>query len=791
MRISCLIAILFCLTNAFSQNLKFTDHLIERLDQGVGLLKNIDFDGDGDKDFVQGTIFDLGQGLEFKWYENVNGEFRVKYINGFDEPVSFDTPFSFFKNNNSEVFDIYIYDYLNNKIIQYHQDPQNKFSRNKFFDIPSSSISNFEIININNDNSPDLVVFEKNEDIVSLIIYINNGNSFTRIDLGIDYDNLTPFNMRLYTEIYLQDMNSDGLMDIVYSGRELVDEDEPGTYDDYIIYLKNNGDTSFEKINVGRLTNLIQNYGHDFVTNLFTFYDIDNNGLFDIYYTDNIDFRSKPHVFNQDIEDNFIKNTIDISLPNSRQKIHVINQKNDQNIDLISTPLDPSGHRFVNYHKNNGDNTYSSTTLFSTVNNGNVIVTDIDHNGLEDIVISENFKLYQYKQTPSLDFQRKEFSNEFYGEIKLLETYNFNNDRHKEIIAVSIETSRLYMYLNHESFNFDKILIDDVDDIIAGIASIDFNNDGLQDILTIANEDFSAPAVLNWYENVNSEYFRKNTITTLDGDIHNFYSRAQFKDLDNDGDFDIIINGEFSLDWYENTDNKFSKSKRIINNWAFADQDYNFIDFDSDGDIDITYSAKECHFIRCFFSTVWFEMNDNHDYIKHNIIDKTDRYYKTFKPADINNNGLIDFIVVDENFEQFIWINQGSGYQIVPFSDFFIPTTTTRGGISLNDINKDGLIDIISFNKIFINQGDLHFSETEIDHNFTAFSSYKKLLVDINSDGLTDILFDLERFFGGIKLLKQVSGNVERIPAIGFWFLVLLILLIILTTKFLIKKDLR
>jgi hypothetical protein len=69
-----------------------------------------------------------------------------------------------------------------------------------------------------------------------------------------------------------------------------------------------------------------------------------------------------------------------------------------------------------------------------------------------------------------------------------------------------------------------------------------------------------------------------------------------------------------------------------------------------------------------------------------------------------------------------------------------IDTTLAKANLSLFDFNGDGLIDLIVNSRVYINQGDFHFIESN-DFFEYDYSSRFNFVVDVNNDGYYDILF--------------------------------------------------
>ncbi|MFA6306294.1 MAG: FG-GAP-like repeat-containing protein [Patescibacteria group bacterium] len=118
--------------------------------------------------------------------------------------------------------------------------------------------------------------------------------------------------------------------------------------------------------------------------------------------------------------------------------------------------------------------------------------------------------------------------------------------------------------------------------------------------------------------------------------------------------------------------------------------------------------------------------------------------------AEVNGDGLIDVIT-----DPYVYTNDGDGTGWT-VTDYNMPVYSTNQysndlGVRIADVNGDGLADILqsteSENKVYIKSGSdtgwIYDSNYTIPEDF-IFSGYKDAgvrLVDVNGDGLTDIIF--------------------------------------------------
>ncbi len=197
-------------TTTFSQNFSCIEHNIKN--QGTSFLyfQAIDIDNDGDKDFFPSYNYDTNNS-KLKWYENINGEMQVKFIDGF----SSNAIVKFGKLNNVGLVDIYSNDSVNNIFYIHRQVSLGVFQKEMFYQHPASLFDGYEMADFNNDSNTDFVMYEYDatNNVFDLFVYVNNNGTFTKTNL-----NTTGVNFSMepaYQDIYLKDINEDGFMDIV------------------------------------------------------------------------------------------------------------------------------------------------------------------------------------------------------------------------------------------------------------------------------------------------------------------------------------------------------------------------------------------------------------------------------------------------------------------------------------------------------------------------------------------------------------------------------------------------
>lgn len=130
--------------------------------------------------------------------------------------------------------------------------------------------------------------------------------------------------------------------------------------------------------------------------------------------------------------------------------------------------------------------------------------------------------------------------------------------------------------------------------------------------------------------------------------------------------------------------------------------------------------------------------------------------------GDIDGDGDIDFISSASNKEFFqLYKNNGDNtYELIE-----VPNNNGRETLAMADINNDGLVDIIcTTNTILLQQPDGTFVEEFINDASSIETYYRCNIVDMDGDGLLDIVaLNYKSFDFDLMILKN-KGNLEFEP---------------------------
>lgn len=245
-------------------------------------------------------------------------------------------------------------------------------------------------------------------------------------------------------------------------------------------------------------------------------------------------------------------------------------------------------------------------------------------------------------------------------------------------------------------------------------------------------------------------------------------------DVDGDGFVDIISASAIDkkIAWYKNIDGQGSFGSEQIISMETTAVNLEMHDVDGDGLDDLV-------FYNWLNKIIWLKNLDGTGaFSGENIITTNDSMYN-YKLCDFNGNGHLDIIAILYNTtdnERLVWFENTDGQGTFSEENLITVGNFFNGNLALEDLNNDGLKDIItSVDDGFLpskivwmeNLGNGNYGVQTDIFEFLFLSSWTQVIglytADLNSDGLNDILIDTGNDdlpeTNGLYWLQNSDGN--------------------------------
>jgi len=223
-----------------------------------------------------------------------------------------------------------------------------------------------------------------------------------------------------------------------------------------------------------------------------------------------------------------------------------------------------------------------------------------------------------------------------------------------------------------------------------------------------------------------------------------FNGDAEWGDFDKDGDFDILLSGDYSTYIYTNNgDCSFERQNSIglSRSWSFAWGDY-----DNDDDLDILltgYNSTEGTYTKIYKNI------GNGNFLEQTNISLAGVYISSIDWGDYDNDGDLDILLTgdDGSYNEISKIYKNNGDNTFSEQTGISLTGVRYSSVAWGDYNNDNYLDILltgsgengSISKIYKNNGNGDFKE-QTNIPLKAVNGGSAAWGDYNNDNYLDIL---------------------------------------------------
>lgn len=341
----------------------------------------------------------------------------------------------------------------------------------------------------------------------------------------------------------------------------------------------------------------------------------------------------------------------------------------------------------------------------------NIAVTDIDDDGLLDVIVCDDKKnaISWIRQYPAGTYSETIVADGLIAPAHV-QVIDFDNDGDKDLMIAVLgalfpndkKIGSVVVLENDGTNHFKKQVVAENIARVSDVRAGDLNGDGDMD-LAVAQFGYNNGET-RWIENLGKWKFQSHILQNLSGSINVIAT-----DIDKDGDLDIV--SLVSQEWEEIycfiNDGKGNFTTKLIwgsNNEDFGSSSIFISDVDKDGDEDLLYTNGDSFNYpspadRPWHGVQWLENKGNVNFEFHRLCHFTGVY--NCRPADIDKDGDVDLFAVsafniwsNPDAQSFIWLENIDHMQFVKRSIANAPTHLIT--LELGDFNNDGLMDMVT-----------------------------------------------------------------------------------------------
>ncbi|MEQ9376099.1 MAG: T9SS type A sorting domain-containing protein [Imperialibacter sp.] len=395
----------------------------------------------------------------------------------------------------------------------------------------------------------------------------------------------------------------------------------------------------------------------------------------------------------------------------------------------------------ISVFENNQNETFTRKNTFGLApyTSANILADDFNNDGLDDLILtSSQLKVVHYRNVADWKFDEPVYlSNTSYQTTQMLNV-DLNNDGVKDILMASYEDQNIsWVEGLGDGVYGEQIILTDTISKVLDVGFADIDGDELEDIVYINSVD------LGWLKNLDNGEFEIQDliisdrsgglslvgpgnssnifdIVELDDDglpnilftqyylnairAHNIdsdgtiasykslstnvdnVSSATFGDLDGDDDLDVLAtaDGTDEVVVFKNTDGVFAESSRHSVSTVNQLRAVAATDLDGDGDLDILTGSPS-----------WFENTDGAGTFGLEIVLPNEGILQgeEVKAGDLDGDGDMDFAITYSSGIK-VYINDGE--EVFTHFDIKSDGSNSANQLEIVDVNDDGTPDILS-----------------------------------------------------------------------------------------------
>lgn len=589
-------------------------------------------------------------------------------------------------------------------------------------------------------------------------IFTNDGTGIFSLNTDSIFESVYGFQSSITTG----DVDADGDIDILLSGRNVA-------YDPITKLYLNDGTGIFVLDNETNLENTKDCH--------IEFADIDNDTDIDILITGTgIDSTPVSEIYFNDGSGNFSNDMNHTFTDISESIFTVLDIDNDNDLDIIFN-IKFYGLQEIQILVNDGNGKYSlvTETPFIDVNYSDIGIADVDNDNDEDVLIAGEDNLGRkrtclYENDGSGIYSLDQDNSFINIKSATIEFADYDKDNDMDVLIVgqlsfnNTEVStELYNNDGTGLFSIVSTPFVNTGNTRHSIVFNDLNNDQYPDVL-LTGQDENFNLFTNLYINDGTGNFISDSSDLVEDN----YSVIAF-DVDNDNDLDIQLFGyDSNLGYLKRlyiNDNNGNFVLFSTEPWEEISQfDVNFADLDNDGDYD--YILQGANPYTNELITKLYLNDGEGNFISDETVPFENVYNGSIAVADIDNDLDQDLLITGTNVYNEkvsnLYINNGTG-------NFSLETGLPFEKVSSSDVkfvdfNKDDKIDVIitgwngqrKVTKLYRNETQIGVNDIDFSHRLKLYPNPSNGMLHLkNAYFLSNIHINIKDVQG--NLLKKID----------------------------------
>jgi len=394
----------------------------------------------------------------------------------------------------------------------------------------------------------------------------------------------------------------------------------------------------------------------------------------------------------------------------------------------------------ISVFENNQNETFTRKRTFGVAphTNANILTMDFNNDELDDLILTSNqLKVVHYKNLDNWTFDEPDYlSNTSHQTTQMLHV-DVNNDGNNDILMASYEDQNIsWVEGLGDGIYGEQIVINDTISRILDFGFVDIDGDELKDIVYINSVD------LGWLKNIGNGEFEIQDLIISDrsgglsvvgpGNASNIFDIVE---LDDDGLPNILFT-QYYLNAIRahniDSDGTIASYKSLSTNVESVSS-VTFGDLDGDDDLDVLATADGTDEVVVFKNTdgVFAESS------RHSV--SVVNQLRAAAATDLDGDGDLDILTGRPS-----WFENTDGAGTFGL-EILLPNEGILQGeeIKANDLDGDGDMDFaITYSsgiKVYLNDGEEVFTHFDIKSDGSN-SANQLEIVDVNGDGTPDIL---------------------------------------------------